>query len=157
MGVNMGYTIRIGNAVPEFSKDYDELWAGWRVDPASHDCAPVFANDEMTGNTNTRSPSYSGWHVFAEEVGLHDLFFKDYDGLMSSHPGCKMFTQQHLDEVQAALIKYQAKTDLPAGFDEWGADSENPKHDGYLARLIWLEWWMRWALANCETPAIDNT
>lgn len=154
----MGYTIRIGNAVPEFSKDYNELWAGWRVNPESSDCAPTFNNDELTGNTNTRSPSYSGWSVFLTEVGLHKLFFEDYEGLMSNHPGCKMITQQHLDEVQTALIKYQARATLPPGFEEFDPDNQEAHtHDGYLARLIWLEWWMRWALANCETPAIDNT
>lgn len=28
--------------------------------------------------------------------------------------------------------------------------------DPILARLIWLEWWMAWALKNCTTPAIHN-
>ena len=28
--------------------------------------------------------------------------------------------------------------------------------DPVLARLIWLEWWMAWALKNCTTPAIHN-
>lgn len=150
----MGYTIRIGNAVPEFSKDHNELWAEWRVKAESNEWAPKFVNDDLTGNSNERSPSYSAWREFTRVVGLEDLFFKDYEGLMSSHPGCKMFTQQHLDEVQTALIKYQAKATLPPGFDDW--ESTEPTHDGWLARLIWLEWWMRWALANCETPAIYN-
>lgn len=126
----MGYTIRIGNAVPEFFKDYNELWAAWRVAPASHDYAPQFVNDEMTGNTNTRSPSYNAWHMFARAVGLEDFFFKDYDGLMSNHPGCKMITQQHLDEVQTALIKYTAQATLPPGFDSWNEDFDSWDEDG---------------------------
>lgn len=151
----MGYTIKIGNATPKFSKDFNELLARWEVEPAADSCAPVFVNDEMTGNSNARSPSYSGWANFCRAVGLHDFFFDDQDGLITQHPGCEMITQEHLEIVQTALIKYQATTDKTPGFILWD-DDDTGKFDGNLARLIWLEWWMRWALANCETPAIEN-
>lgn len=152
----MGYTITIGNAIPKFSKDYNELWARWCVESASLDNAPTFVNDEMTGNSNERSPSYSGWSDFCDAVGLGDLFFDDHNGLFANHPGCKILTQEHLDTVQAALIKYQASTDKKPGFYGWnGVDTG--EYDAHLARIIWLEWWMRWSLANCETPAIENT
>ena len=26
----------------------------------------------------------------------------------------------------------------------------------HMARLIWLDWWVQWALKNCERPAIYN-
>ena len=110
----MGYSIRIGNAKPEWSKDDGELWARWSVDPKALDDAPTFPNDEMTGNGNCRSPSYSGWAYFCRDAGIYDLFLEKWEGLMSPHPST-------------------------------------------LARLIWLEFWMRWALKNCETPAIENS
>ena len=152
----MGYSIKIGNAVPEFGKDYDELWARWKVTGASDTNAPTFINDEMTGSTSQRSPSYSGWADFCRTVGLHDLFFEKYGGLMSQHPGCKILKQEHLDIVQTALIKYQASTDKKPGFIDWG-EPDTGEYDPHLARIMWLEWWMRWALANCETPAIENS
>jgi len=37
--------------------------------------------------------------------------------------------------------------------------SDNLPHedlDATLARLTWLEFWIRWALDNCEHPAIYN-
>lgn len=152
----MGYTIKIGNAVPEFgNEEYGELWARWAVESASFEHAPTFINDEMTGNSNSRSPSYSGWAEFARAVGLHDFFFEDYEGLMANHPGCEKITQKHLDTVQTALVKYTASTDKKPGFIGWDG-TDTGEYDGNFARLIWLEWWMRWALANCETPAIEN-
>jgi hypothetical protein len=28
--------------------------------------------------------------------------------------------------------------------------------DFHGARLVWLEWWVRWALDNCKVPVIYN-
>jgi hypothetical protein len=33
----------------------------------------------------------------------------------------------------------------------------DPRYDGNLARLRWLEWWVDWALKNCKLPAVGNT
>lgn len=152
----MGYDIRIGNAVPFHSKEYGELYAKWTVQRDSHAFAPTFLNDEMTGSSNCRSPSYGAWAEFSRKMGLYDFFYDDTEGLLRQHPGCQMITQEHLDQVQAALIRYQGSTDKKPGFYGWD-DLDTGEYDGHLARIIWLEWWMRWALANCETPAIENT
>jgi hypothetical protein len=63
----MGYSITIGNAKPEFNKDDGELWARWTVDGLTLPDAPTFPHDEVTGNSNGRSPSYSGWADFCRE------------------------------------------------------------------------------------------
>lgn len=93
---------------------------------------------------------------FCKVTELRDLFFDEDDGLFSEHPGCKLLRQEHLDKVQRALIRYQASTTAKPGFYDWG-EPNTGEYDGNLARIIWLEWWMRWALATCETPAIENT
>lgn len=162
----MGYTITIGNAKPEFSKDDGELWARWTVDGKTSSEAPTFPNDEMTGNSNSRSPSYTAWAEFCTEAGFHDLFLEKYEGLMAEHPGCKMLLPEHLLIVQAALAKWKRTATKQPGFCGWGKFNEitqkwetpdEGKYDHTLARLLWLEFWMRWALDNCETPAIENT
>lgn len=162
----MGYTITIGNAKPEFSKDDGELWARWTVDGETSTDAPTFPHDETTGNSNSRSPSYSGWSEFCQACGLYDLFLAKYDGLMSEHPGCKMLLPEHLLLIQAALEKWKRTAVLPPGFEGWPqhnketGEYETPdrgKYDHVLARLIWLEFWVKRALDTCETPAIENT
>lgn len=163
----MGYNLTIGNAVPEFSKDYGELSARWVVPFVRHPDAPVFPNDGLTANSNGRSPSYSGWSIFCDHVGLTRLFYDERDGLLRPHPGCKLLTAAHHTEVLAALQRRQTSSDKPPGFAgdskfnhetrAWEPSPDEGKYDHHLARLIWLEWWMRWALANCETPAFENT
>lgn len=147
----MGYHIAIGNAVPEFSKDYGELYACWVVKGTSNEDAPNFPGDILTKNGNIRMPSYSGWSDFCEKVGLHELFFDKHEGLFQQHPGCIMITQEHYQTVADALEEYQKHAKRPPGFDDFG------NYDYNLARLMWLEYWVNWALENCETPAIYNS
>jgi len=147
----MGYYIAIGNAVPEFSKEDGYLYAGWVVEKTSNEDAPSFIGDECTGKRNIRLPSYTGWSEFCEKVGLYDLFFKQWEGLFRQHPGCVMITQEHYQTVADALVEYQKHAKRPPGYDNFG------NYDYDLARLMWLEYWMKWALENCETPAIYNS
>jgi hypothetical protein len=156
----MGYTITIGNAVPEHHKDdFPILSASWEVQGQVLENAPTFENDGMTGASNSRSPSYTDWADFCRATGLYELFFgKEGDeGLMAHHPDCKGITQYDVDIVTASLKKYQAKATLPAGFEKHDYTGNEQNYDYHLARLIWLEFWMRWAIANCETPALENT
>lgn len=155
----MGYTFKIGNAKPEFDKsDFPHLWANWKVESATHPDAPTFPNDEMTGSGNDRSPSYSVWAEFCRDVGLYDLFCDERGHLHAGHPGCYGLTSDMVDEIGAALERYRKIASLPPGFMGWEwRDGDPITHDANLARLIWLDWWARWALENCETPAIQNT
>lgn len=160
----MGYTITIGNAVPEHSKEDGELSARYVVQSARSDEAPTFPNDELTGNSNNRSPSYTAWHEFCRETGLEYLFYNNSTGLLRQHPGCFLLQPYHLAAVYSALTRWQNTATKPPGFAgiKIGEDGhitypDEGKYDHQLARLLWLEWWMRWALAHCETPAIQNT
>jgi hypothetical protein len=154
----MGYTFRVGNAVPSHNKDdFPYLSARWEVEGATSDEAPVFEGDEMTGNTNERSPSYTVWSDFCKATGLYEFFYDERGHLHASHPGCVGITKEDANFVTAALNRYRAKSTLPPGFEkEW--DYAGPANFDYnLARLMWLEYWMQWAVNNCETPAIQNT
>lgn len=161
----MGYTFKIGNAVPEFSKEDDILSARWRVEAATHEKAPTFPNDEMTGNSNSRSPSYTAWHEFCKEAKIMDIFYDERGRLHAGHPGCVKLTSDMLRKVSNAKAEFERIVTKPAGFcgfpihnketNNWEYPDEG-KYDSTLARLVWLEWWMSWALNNCETPAIEN-
>ena len=153
----MGYTFTIGNAVPKFSKeDFPYLGAGWEVEGMRHDDAPNFPGDEMTKNGNSRSPSYSVWSDFCKQTGIYSLFYDDRGHLLAGHPGCIGIDQGFRAGIAEALAAYQAKATPPPGFEAWNYDGP-ANFDYHLARLIWLDWWVDWALKNCETPAMENT
>lgn len=149
----MGYNIYIGNAVPEFDKsDFPYLSARWIVQHAEHPDAPDFSADNCpTKNTNARFPSYGVWHNFCEWAGLEDMFYNEDYGLINQHPGCSGITLEQVLEVETALQHKKNVATLPAGFCEDGSKGHN------LARLMWLAFWMRWAVENCETPALYNS
>lgn len=130
--------------------------------------APTFPGDTMTGNSNGRHPGYAQWSKFCDDTGLDGLFFARDEGFLSSHPGCFKLLPIHLATVQAALATWKAKrpTMVP-GWCEcgdchgWRREEDNephrPERDGHMARLLWLEWWMDWALRTCRVPAVSNT
>lgn len=155
----MGYTFRVGNAIPKHGKtDFPHLSASWEVEPATHPEAPTFPNDEMTGSGNARSPSYTVWSDFCRQTGIYQLFYNYRGHLHAGHPGCQGITQEDGETIALALKHYRNKAALPAGFQGWDwRDGDPITHDAHLARLIWLDWWVQWALKNCETPAIENT
>ena len=171
----MGYTINIGSAEPEWPANLDEdVEPGWTVEGLAREDAPTFPGDEMTGNSSSRSPSYSTWANFCRETGLYDLFFgARYDGsteptrdvcLMRKHPGVAALRPADLLEIRHARIRWEAKpwptTERIAGWDPtkaWNDNSEpDPRYDGNLARLLWLEWWVTYALENLKRPAVGN-
>lgn len=156
----MDYTIVIGNAVPEFSKDDGRLMARWVVRPVYHESAPTFPNDELTGISNSRSVSCVDWVGFCNAAGLTRVFLDNERGLLSPHPGCQMLTPQYHAEVVAALERQREIGDKPPGFESphpsQGPLGPDNRYDSILATLLWLEWWMRRALETCETPAVYN-
>lgn len=115
-----------------------------------HKDAPVFTGDEMTGDSNSRHPGYGSWHDFCQEVGLDDLFFNRDAGLMREHPGTFRLEPQHAETISAALKRYHGKH--PNMTPRFG----NSDEEACLGRLIWLDWWARWAVTNCKVPAIHN-
>ena len=168
----MSYSIYIGEAVIG-EIDPDELKDGYNhlrleVEEVSLPDAPSFPGDVMTGNSNGRHPAYAGWDRFCKATGLHKLFFDSKNGLMREHPGCFVLTEKDAEDVKKAREKWQREH--PKSKSGWclcgeteacghPLRGERPKHvdlDGDLARLLWLEWWMKWALKNCKIPAIHN-
>ena len=156
----MGYNIKIGNAEP-LAEEGRFLW---RIEEIELDEAPSFINDDVTGQSNCRCPSYSGWAGFCQETGLHELFLEPWSGLMSEHPGIVPITEEHHTKISKALDKFN--NEHPTTTPGFGHEPHNPHskpwdgidpHSGCLARLIWLEWWFRWALDNCKHPAIQNS
>jgi hypothetical protein len=83
---------------------------------------------------------------------------------MREHPGCALLREPDLDEVRQARERWTAKAwPTPERIPGWDPDcmpwdhrEADPRYDGNLARLLWLEWWMTWTLANCKVPAIYN-
>jgi hypothetical protein len=108
---------------------------------------------EWTGKANYCTVSYAYWKHFTKTVGLNDLFWNRDKGLMKRHPGLEPIRPADLEQVQEALVKYR-----------WAGLAAVPGRKDYsflgrydmLGSLTWLEWWMNWALENCQWPAIHN-
>ena len=141
----MGCTIRVGNAVLA-DMDVERV----HVKQTRHNDAPAFPGD-YSERINERMPSYSTWVCLANQTGLKRFFFDEKSGLLSQHPGCAVLQPRHLHEVQSAIERFRAR--FPEATPRFDVSTE----DAHLARLLWLEWWMAWALANCELPAFYNS
>lgn len=170
----MGYTFKIGQytPVPDSYEDEDEdgntiivEYVGHDVESATSDDAPTFPNDELTGNGNSRHPSYSAWSDFCKEVNIYDFFYTSRGHLKAEHPGVQYLTEDDAKYLTEKLEVYKLGAILPPGFagfpvyDPLADDHVSPdegKYDHQLARLMWLEFWVNWAVKNCENPAIVN-
>lgn len=143
----MGYDIVIGERV-RAGRDAKECGREFEVERVELAHAPCFDLDDLTGHSNHRAPSYTVWGQFADEVGLHDFFFGT-SGVMRDHPGVELLAEAHLKTVRKAVERWGRSHQLPPG---WGQGQDPQK-----ARLIWLEWWIDWALRTCKVPAIENS
>lgn len=144
----MGYSIRIGNRV-DADADGKECGFEFMIEDAESPDAPKFDGDETTGQTNRRLPTYGAWTEFAADVGLTAFFFDKEKGLMRDHPDVQLLTPEHLVTVRASIGLWGARHRKPPG---WGHGQ-----DGHKARLLWLEWWIDWALRTCAVPAFGNS
>ena len=142
----MGYTIDIGQAVLEH--DEEAVWID--VEPKRLEEAPAFG--EPTDYTNSRWPSYTAWSRFCSATDLNELFYVEYDGLFSSHPGVKLLTKEHKQVIDEAYEKYKKKHPEAVPGDWKETDAE-----GWFGRLTWLKFWVDWALENCTVPVIRNS
>lgn len=150
----MGYSIYIGNAIPKFERtEYDELYAAWQVETAEDVKDPL-------GENNHFQHSYTWFAEFLKRFNLYDLFLEqkyyhpseqtEYweEGLMFNHPGCVIIKEYHYLDIKNALDKYKLVATKEAGYEDG--------QDHILALLMRLEFWFRYALDNCEVPAIYN-
>jgi hypothetical protein len=140
------------------------VWDGVTVNGHEEPEAPAFPFDAMSARKNSRHPGYSQWGKFCDLTGLRDFFFEKNYGLMRRHPGTFALTPDHLHRVRVAIGEWQRV--YPNAVPGWDYFAEFPGRDDIddgvrgrdstLARLLWLEWWIAWALAHCERPAIHN-
>ena len=145
----MGYNIYIGDAKLRSEIEGNDLLAWWDVDVVRIDDAPAFPGDEASHHVNSRFPSYSAWSDVTDKANLRSLFYDEDEGLFRKHPGCVKIDESHLERVIKAEERLKSTSALPPGF----GDGFNPT----LARVMWLRWWMDWAIKNCMVPAIANS
>jgi hypothetical protein len=163
----MGYNLTIGEAVIECSDDWIRIGADHITHPDAPDHCPY------TGKGNSRSPSYGAWHDFCKEAGIYQLFYGsgwDRDQRryipaedfyretiwLDDHPGCAVIVPADLGYIRSARIQREsANGGRSPGF--WTEDGADNGTDPVLARLLWLEFWVEWALNNCKNPIIANT
>lgn len=142
----MGISIYIGEAYLTHEEYDTSLYA--RVVRTEHHAAPMDCPD-VSGKSNGRHLSHSRMSDFADKTGTKKLFYDEDHGLIEPHPGCRKITIEHLEVIQEALNKWKlAHPDAVQG--------GNFSEDEVLERLIWFDFWMRWALINCSVPAIEN-
>lgn len=143
----MGYTLTIGElkVIPDLSAALDDDGLFFTAEAVSHEGAPAFG--EPTDHSNSRWPSYTAWAETMRDTGLYDVFF--WDGtLLGGHPGARLVTQRLRETVSSALASYREAHPVEA---EFGTDE-----GANICRLIWLDYWIGWALENCKTPVIAN-
>lgn len=170
----MGYNIGIGEAfIARLDDETQRIWVRTtRLDDAPNHCP-------FTGKGNWRSPSYSVWSEFCKDAGVYELFYgQGWSGDIGRYESCsdgfhreKPLLQQHLgaaaigvkdaDFVSGKLRDYRAAHPFALeGFWEidpkTGAETDTGL-DPVLARLVWLEFWTRWAVENCDKPTVANS
>jgi hypothetical protein len=147
----MGYTITIGQLEINKSPDdgLDCSCIRFCAAGASHENAPAFG--EPTDHTNSRWPSYCVWPDFLRDAGLYDVFYYDSGHLIGGHPGVRLVTLELVEKVDFALSSF--KLNNPEIEAKFGDDEKG----GTLCRLIWLQYWVKWAFENCEAPVIANS
>jgi len=161
----MSYDIYIGE--PHIEYYPEDGYMKISVEHISLETAPDFGFGDISGKSNGRHPGYSQMHDFCRTSGLYELFFDEYNGFLRPHPGCKPITQEHLQVIMEARVKWEkehpnCKENLPSpdkepkGLDWSGLDEYSKKYDWTYARLVWYEFWFDWALKNCKMPSIAN-
>lgn len=105
--------------------------------------APQTPGGDARDRTNSLRVLPSEWITFCEATGLGALFYGD-GGFCDSRTGFKPLLPEHHAAAKEALERWQ---DLQR-------EAGTPEGAAHLDRLTWLEWWMRWALANCSKPAV---
>lgn len=109
--------------------------------------SPVLPGDEVNAHKNWRIIDYWTWGKFCRETDLKDLFENKKYGLLRNDREAMPLTQDHVFQVQQAMMRWEK--DHPGAVPGFGEP-----YDPMFARLVWFEWWMRWATTHCECPGI---
>lgn len=156
----MGYNLTIGNAVIFCDKENDIIRI--ECEHAEHDDAPAIT--EYTEKTNSRSPSYIQWGEFCRKADIYELFYgSGWNPRLSKYEDCSnefhrvspllastgvaLLSIKDYEFVKNARINYEKKNG--------GKLTDYQRYN--LGRLLWLEFWFKWAVENCEYPCIQNS
>ena len=156
----MGYSIVIGELEVEKHWDdgIDSSCISFKARGEHHDEAPAFG--EPTDHENQRWPSYGAWSDCMKDAGMHDLFF-DEGRLIGGHPGVRLITKDLYSEFSKRKKAFETRhpnaTPTYGKADILNGDPSNPECNSTYCRIVWLDYWMKWALENCETPVIANS
>lgn len=153
----MGLDIKIGNAVPIDRKEADCGGYGsyvFFVEDTEHPDAPCWPDNpaefiyDSSGKSNLRSPGYTAFDEFLKRTGITKDDVPAFWERESGDCKCYVLLPEHRDAVSRARATW--KTNRPGAIPGWtnGCDTT-------LARLIWYEWWMTWALEHAERPSIE--
>ncbi|QMV32496.1 hypothetical protein KMC50_gp36 [Ralstonia phage Claudette] len=138
----MGYNLTIGNVeAGKLECDDGHYSVPLSIACVNHENAP--RDGSPTDGTNQRWPSYTAWSEFCLATGLHSMFYDDDTGLIRQHPGVFELMPEHLTKIATARTALQRQ---PKDIQE-----------EQIGRLNWLEYWVKWALDNCERPGIKNS
>lgn len=173
----MGYNIGIGEAKIEYWADDDIISV--TAASASHNDAPDLGKGDISGKGNYRYPSYTAFSNWVDATGLRETFYElneemterrkesgfpnpDYWQMRGGHPGCVPLTKEKYDAVKGALDKWKkdhpdAIMPTPENTQHLQGFEEDHVNDYTLGRLVWFEFWMKWALENCKMPVIYNS
>lgn len=179
----MGYNIGIGEA--EINYYAEDNFLSISAEATTHPEAPDLGKGDVSGKGNYRYPSYCAFSNWCDETGLSDVFFqideersrqrqlygfKDPKCLVmqGGHPGAVPLTEEKWMMVKLALVKWRADhpnaimptVENTAHLGLWETDPrtvDGDQLDYTLGRLVWFEFWMRWALDNCKKPIISNS
>jgi len=158
----MGYSITIGELEIETHDDDGLDCTGLSFDAVgvSRDEAPAFG--EPTDYTNSRWPSYTSWSNCLRDAGIYDLFF-DNGHLIGGHPGVRLVTKEFVEEFKKRKQVFEQKypnVQPTYGENHKGVfgevDEDNPEENSVYCRVVWLDYWLTWALENCKVPVIAN-
>lgn len=140
----MGYTLKIGEATIEPDPEIFYIRTGVRGE--EHENAPAFG--EPTDRSNSRWPSYNNWYEFERVFNLEDVFRDEKKGLITGRPNVALITKWHKERIDQEYENFMKK--YPDSKPCYNTESDKDK---YLVRMVWLKYWVDWALENCNVPA----
>jgi len=158
----MGFDFRVGEAIIDHQQE--DYLCSIDVKKVNVKEAPIF--NKYWGQTNKIHVSYGGWKEICRFIRLEDLFY-DTDAdycLLQSHPGCVPITPFHLTVLNNRYSEYLVR--CPSAIPTFGninktnmleGDKSNPIENNMLCWLVWLIFWFKWALNNCERPVFCNS
>lgn len=146
----MSYNIGIGEAqivyITQDYKDYEPLtYCYIQAIGAKRDDAPNLGDASKNGNY--RYPSALQFLDFCNKSGLYELFLNKEYGLLRNNFGAVPIIKDHLRQITEARERYEKK------YPEEVKRGLQPT--GLYGRLVWYEFWFKWALENCKMPVIS--